>query len=194
MRSTCKWEPFLGAAAQQARHAALCASRVPETMAAHACYTYTTGRGTQPPKRGIQGNLWAEQRGGDYHKILHNSNVSPFAVPFYDILMLTLPLGARIHSLARTSLQLHWTTSWGPGRIVNALLFAGKRIVPECQADLIKATSRSRFQTGKSVAILGTYLFFSPFGKRIMKTWPSPEPALLSDTACRLQRFFLQIV
>ena len=121
------------------------------------------------------------------------NNVSDFAIPFYDILILTLPVGTRVHDLARASLQMNWTTSWGPGRILNDLLFSGKRVLPECQKDLVEKKSKSQFRTGKAAAILGTYLFFSGFGKKLMTAGRTPQPKLLSGTSCKLQRFYYKM-
>ena len=113
---------------EKARHTALSTSRVPETVTANACCAYNKGvRGDVP------GALAAKQPGGDYHTLLRENEVSAFAVPFYDMFILTLPVGARIHNLARASIASRWTTSWGPGRIVNDLLFAGKRIGPSAK-------------------------------------------------------------
>ena len=73
MRSTCKWEPFLGATAEKARRAGLAAGRRPETVAVHACYAYTTGRGTKALSQDVPCADAAEKSGSDYHAILQAS-------------------------------------------------------------------------------------------------------------------------
>ena len=64
------------------------------------------------------------------------------------------------------------------------------RVVPECQKDLVKKESKSHFHTGKAVAILGTFRFFSDFGSKITTAAKPPQPKLLSDASCRLLRFY----
>ena len=102
-------------------------------------------------------------------------------------------VGERIHTLARLNLERRWTTSWGPGRVLNALFFKDNRVLPESQDDLKKHISKSMFCTGKAVAIFATFLFWNPFGEAIMTAGPAPEPALLGDASCRLNTFFYKL-
>ena len=184
MQQTCRWEPFLGATADAARAAALRTQDRPEAMAARACMAYTTGRRTKALEQRV---LEAEREGGDYHAILKANDVPKFAIPFYDLLVLSLPVGDRVHVLARTSLRENWTTSCGPGRLLNELLFQGKYVLPETRKDLNPETAKSELTSGKANAIFTALLVKSPFGCSILSTGGVDLPHF-NDLACRTQR------
>ena len=74
--------------------------------------TLTPPEGERNLSRDVPEAAAAEKPGGDYHGIFRGNEVPGFAIPFYDILILGLPMGPRIRDLARESLQTHWTTSW----------------------------------------------------------------------------------
>ncbi len=118
MQETCRWESFLGKTADAARAAAVARCGPPEAIAARACMSYTTGRGTNQFKINVNK---ASRLGGDYHDILKANKARQFSVPFYDVLIMTLPVGSRVRQPAIQSVHSNWTTSYRPGRILNEL-------------------------------------------------------------------------
>jgi len=126
MHQTSAWEPFIGHTANVARAYAL-TQKTSENIAAACVYHYCTGRRSTPPNRKQIPNAAAfEKTDANYNDILKKApNVSPFAVPFFHILQLTLPVGRRIHSLAANCVRRTWTTSFGPGRLLQFVCIFG---------------------------------------------------------------------
>ena len=182
-------EPFAACEVAGRSASALSGSGASHCFEPHAaCKSYTTGRGTKPIPQDISlGN------NSDYHEFLKRAKVTPFAMPFYDLIVLTLDVPSCVHTMAMHSIRKNWITSYGPGRIFNALLFDDERFLPETSNDLRDLSSNgTMYTTQKAVAILGSFLFFSPFGQAIMNTTEriAAEPARFLDPCVRMQRFF----
>ena len=191
-RATCKWEPFIGSTAREARAKALTHSSM-EMKAAHCCYNYFIGRSTEPISRAnVQDVVAVESRGGDYGSILKDNGVSAFARPFYHIMLLTLPVGKRIHSLAAKRLRSDLHTSYGPGRIVNRVAFNYAHVVLEDTAD-VRGRGDAVLKFERAVVVLCGFLYFSPFGEAIMNACGLPEPKQLCDVPTRFQRFMYKL-
>ena len=118
----------------------------------------------------------------DYH-------ITAFQRPFYLLMVMKLlPVewGERAELLLRTS----WSTSWGGGKIINALLFNGERIVPESAIDMRRnAVDECYYQSCKANEVFACILRHSEFGDRLLQIGCEYLPATMRWPIVNLQRF-----
>ena len=62
-------------------------------------------------------------------------HITAYKRPFYLMMAMNL-LPLERSDQAELLLRKSWSTSWGVGKILNALLFNGERIVPESGVDV----------------------------------------------------------
>ena len=88
--------------------------------------------------------------------------------------------------LLRTSLS----TAWGGGKIINALLFNGERIVPESTVDGRRnARDQCYYQSCRANAVFACILLHSEFGDRLLQIGCENIPPQMRRPIVNLQRF-----
>ena len=103
--------------------------------------------------------------------------------------MRLLPLEWGRH--AEHVLRRSWSTAWGGGKILNALLFEGERIVPEDVADMRKeACNESYYKSCKANELFAAMLLHSSFGDALLQIGNENLCSELQKPTVRLQRFF----
>ena len=73
--------------------------------------------------------------------------ITAFQRPFY-LLMIMKLLPDQWGDHAELLLRTAWSTAWGGGKVVNALLFNGERIVPESAVDMRRGARDQCFDQG----------------------------------------------
>ena len=115
--------------------------------------------------------------------------ITAFQRPFYLLMVMDIfPVqwGDHAELLLRTS----WSTSWGGGKVINALLFNGERIVPESAVDARRnARHQCYYQSCKANEVFACILLHSEFGDRLMQIGCEHIPATMRRPIVNLQRF-----
>ena len=90
---------------------------------------------------------------------------------------------------AELLLRRCWSTSWGGGKILNALLFNGERIVAESRNDMRgHASNECFYQNCKANDIFTCILYESKFGQDLLRIGCEHVPAHLRGPSVDLQR------
>ena len=122
-----------------------------------------------------------------------NHQTTAFQRPFYlRMIMKLLPVqwGDHAELLLRTS----WSTAWGGGKVINALLFSGERIVPESAVDMRRnAWDQCYYQSCRANEVFACILHHSEFGDRLLQIGCEHIPAEMRRPIVNLQRFCYKI-
>ena len=108
------------------------------------------------------------------------------------MIMKLLPVqwGDNAELLLRTS----WSTAWGGGKVINALLFNGERIVQESAADMRRdAWDQCFYQSCRANEVFACILHHSEFGHRLLHIGCEHIPAEMRRPIVNLQRFCYKI-
>ena len=136
-----------------------------------------------------------------FRKYLRYLKTQDFILPFY------FYLGLRLNGLSdiRREEMAHgliatFTTGWGSGRILNKLLFAGRKVVAEDQSQFTNRSGKAcevEISCGNAAALFACILFYSPFGEAIMDRSPNcdhelfgPGPGIWTEVVKWLRFFF----
>jgi hypothetical protein len=200
MHQTCNWEPTQGRTASLARDAFVaCSSSTSEEQKLQAVfskYVYrsvTASSKVTSPTLSLLSAPLSSAKDSVYKKCLKENGqmTKSFFLPFCHLMTLSLPFNQEIKKEALTMLRKQWCTSYGGGKILNALLFQKERIVPESCLDL-RGLSREAclYSDCLTNSIFGLVLLQSPFGQAVMATsWGDVDRELLTD----LQRFLFKL-
>ena len=108
------------------------------------------------------------------------------------MIMKLLPVqrGDRAELLLRTS----WSTARGGGKVINALLFNGERIVPESAVDMRRnAWDQCYYRSCRANEVFACILHHSEFGDRLLQIGCEHIPAQMRRPIVNLQRFCYKI-
>lgn len=87
-----------------------------------------------------------------------------------------------------------WSTARGGGKVINALLFNGERIVPESAVDIRRnAWDECYYQSCKANEVFACILRHSEFGDRLLQIGCEHIPATMRRPIVNLQRFCYNI-
>ena len=119
--------------------------------------------------------------------------ITAFQRPFYLLMVMKLlPVQRGDH--AELLLRTSWSTSWGGGKVINALLFNGERIVPESAIDMRRnAWVECYYQSCKANEVFACILRHSEFGDRLLQIGCEHIPATMRRPIVNLQRFCYKI-
>ena len=118
-----------------------------------------------------------------------NYQITAFSRPFY-LLMIMKLLPVRWGEHAELLLRTSWSTAWGGGKIINALLFNGERIVPESALDARRnARDQCYYQSCKANEVFACILLHSEFGDRLLQIGCENIPPEMRRPIFHLQRF-----
>ena len=108
----------------------------------------------------------------------------------HDMKLLPVQWGDSAELLLRTS----WSTAWGGGKVINALLFNGERIVQESVVDMRRdAWDQCFYQSCKANEVFACILHHSEFGDRLLQIGCEHIPAEMRRPIVNLQRFCYKI-
>ena len=119
--------------------------------------------------------------------------ITAFQRPFY-LLMIMKLLPVQWGHHAELLLRTSWSTAWGGGKVINALLFNGERIVPESALDARRnARDQCYYQSCKANEVFACILLHSEFGDRLMQIGCEHVPPHMRRPIVNLQRFCYKI-
>lgn len=122
-----------------------------------------------------------------------NYHITAFQRPFY-LLMIMKLLPDQWADNAELLLRTSWSTAWGGGKVINALLFNGERIVPETAVDMRRgAWDQCFYQSCKANEVFACILHHSEFGDRLLQIGSEHIPAEMRRPIVNLQRFCYKI-
>ena len=103
--------------------------------------------------------------------------ITAFQRPFY-LLMIMKLLPVQWGHHAELLLRTSWSTAWGGGKVINALLFNGERIVPESAVDMRRtASDQCYYQSCRANEVFACILLHSEFGDRLLQIGCEHIPA-----------------
>ena len=133
---------------------------------------------------------------GPREKLQHvctNYEITAFQRPFY-LLMIMKLLPVQWGDHAELLLRTSWSTAWGGGKVINALLFNGERIVPESAVDMRRnAWDQCYYQSCRANEVFACILHHSEFGDRLLQIGCEHLPAQMRRPTVNLQRFCYKI-
>ena len=119
--------------------------------------------------------------------------ITVFQRPFY-LLMIMKLLPVQWGDHAELLLRTSWSTAWGGGKVINALLFNGERIVPESAVDMRRtASDQCYYQSCRANEVFACILHHSEFGDRLLQIGCEHIPAEMRRPIVNLQRFCYKI-
>ena len=119
--------------------------------------------------------------------------ITAFQRPFY-LLMIMKLLPVQWGDHAELLLRTSWSTAWGGGKVINALLFNGERIVPESAVDMRRnAWDQCYYQSCRANEVFACILHHSEFGDRLLQIGCEHIPAEMRRPIVNLQRFCYKI-
>ena len=122
-----------------------------------------------------------------------NHQITAFQRPFY-LLMIMKLLPVQWGDHAELLLRTSWSTAWGGGKVINALLFNGERIVPERAVDMRRtAWDQCFYQSCRANEVFACILHHSEFGERLLQIGCEHIPAEMRRPIVNLQRFCYKI-
>ena len=143
MQRTCRWEPWSSTSAQATATAVAKFDGHPQKQVRRIFEKYRLvlpddkskrSRVVQPRTHKIR-----TEHNDSPEKILNQlaakHHITAYKRPFYLMMAMNL-LPLEWVDQAELLLRKSWSTSWGGGKILNALLFNGERIVPESGVDV----------------------------------------------------------
>ena len=126
-----------------------------------------------------------------YIEIVNRYTISAFALPFYHLMALELPISMDAKQEAVKQLRSKWSTAHGGGRIINALLFDDEKVVPETSADVRGQSAEDPiFRNCRANEVFGCILVESEFGNNMIETSAGLHDLSLDEPVTRLQRAF----
>ena len=119
--------------------------------------------------------------------------ITAFQRPFY-LLMIMKLLPVQRGDHAELLLRTSWSTAWGGGKVINALLFNGERIVPESAVDMRRSASdQCYYQSCRANEVFACILHHSEFGDRLLQIGCEHVPPQMRRPIVNLQRFCYKI-
>ncbi len=119
--------------------------------------------------------------------------IPAFQRPFF-LLMIAKVLPVQWGDQAELLLRRSWSTAWGGGKVVNALLFNAERIVPETADDIrSNAWDQCYYQSCRANELFACILHHSEFGDRLLRIGCEHVPAQMRRPIFNLQRFCYKI-
>ena len=195
MQRTCRWEPWCGTTAQATETAVAECTGQPEEQLHRIFETYRvalTGSRISTPDPAAHINHAPQRNAGPSRTLQHlcaNYQITAFSRPFY-LLMIMKLLPVRWGEHAELMLRTSWSTAWGGGKIINALLFNGERIVPESALDARRnARDQCYYQSCKANEVFACILLHSEFGDRLLQIGCENIPPEMQRPIFQLQRF-----
>jgi hypothetical protein len=191
---TCQWEPYEGKTSDNARTCAAAASTDEDRVTAAFRNYVNCPQYERDKVMARRQMLPPMQAGQSLDAYLHELQAPDFMKPFYLILTLTLALSPARHAEALHCLKRSWSTSYGGGKVINGLLFAGRHVVCESQDDIRMPPGHEgpMLQGVHANALFGFILFESAFGDAMMACSPPGRLAPVSEVLA-LQRFLFKL-
>ena len=119
--------------------------------------------------------------------------ITAFQRPFY-LLMIMKLLPVHWGDHAELLLRTSWSTAWGGGKVINALLFNRERIVPESAVDMRRSASdQCYYQSCRANEVFACILLHSEFGDRLLQIGCEHIPPQMRRPVVHLQRFCYKI-
>ncbi|CAE7629923.1 hypothetical protein AK812_SmicGene26126 [Symbiodinium microadriaticum] len=194
--TTCKWEPVLGRVAQRARRAVRKAAADSKLQALADTYKVTTRarkgrckkkRNVGPKKKKKKFTRAPKNKRTQTTKSITTTaprnlqavltNVTVFAAPFFKLMVQGLDFDNDTRATAMHSLSSRGSTAHGGGRVINAVLFGGARLVAESSSDIFGPADNmfgSHYTSCIANEVFGCILCFSKFGEAILETSRTP--------------------
>ena len=199
MQRTCRWEPWFGTTAEKTSTAVGQHAGQPEQQLQCVLENYrvalpgdkhTLPRVAQPRSKRTPRTAARSQF---LQHLFAKYNITNFKKPFFLLMtMKLLPLEWGSH--AEHVLRKSWSTAWGGGKILNALLFEGERIVPEDVAGMRKkACNECYYRSCKANELFAAILLHSSFGNALLQIGSENVCSELEKPTVRLQRFFYKL-
>ena len=195
MQRTCRWEPWCGTTAQATETAVAEFTGQPEEQLHRIFATYRvalTGTRTSTPDPAAHINHEPQRNAGPSRTLQHlcaTYQITAFSRPFY-LLMIMKLLPVRWGEHAELVLRRSWRTAGGGGKVINALLFNGERIVPESALDARRnARDQCYYQSCKANEVFACILLHSEFGDRLLQIGCENIPPEMQRPIFQLQRF-----
>ena len=199
MQRTCRWEPWFGTTAEKTSTAVTQHAGQPEQQLQCVLENYRVGLpgDRHTPPRAAQPRSKRTPRTAARNQLLRHlfakHNITNFKKPFYLLMTMKL-LHLEWGSHAEHVLRQSWSTAWGGGKILNALLFEGERIVPEDVADMRKkARNECYYRSCKANELFAAILLHSSFGNALLQIGSENVCSELQKPTVRLQRFFYKL-
>ena len=199
MQRTCRWEPWFGTTAETTTTAVTQHAGQPEKQLQCVLENYrvalpgdrhTPPRVAQPRSKRTPRTVARSQV---LRHLFAKHNVTNFKKPFYLLMtMKLLPLEWGRH--AEHVLRQSWSTAWGGGKILNALLFEGERIVPEDVADMRKNMQRELLQRLQSKRAVCCHFAAQQLRRRSATDRQRERLLRASEANCEAAALLLQIV
>ena len=184
----CKWELVLGRIAQRARRAVRKAAADSKLQALADKYKVTTrtsqGRSKKKRRVGLKKKKRVPKGIRTQAKPISTTapcnleavltNVTAFAAPFFMLMAQGLDFDNDMNAIALSS---RWSTAHGGGRVINAVLFGGARLVAESSSDIFGSPDNmfgSHYTSCTANEVFGCILCFSKFGKAILEASLTP--------------------
>ena len=126
-------------------------------------------------------------------RLFQKHKTSAFKRPFYLLLVMKL-LSAEWRNGAEQILRKCWSTAWGGGTIVNALLFNGEHAVPESGMDMRRQTwNHCYYRSCRANELFACILYHSEFGELLLNVGGTHVPVSLRRPVVSLQRFLYKL-
>ena len=196
MQRTCRWEPWCGTSAQATASAVAECAGDPQKQLRRIFQKYHVAAPGNKCKRSSvpqtgRHNIRSESSelpGTVLRYLLAKHQTTALKRPFYLLMVMKL-LPSEWVDEAELLLRRCWSTSWGGGKILNALLFNGERIVVESRNDVRGHVSNECFyQNCKANDIFTCILYESKFGQDLLRIGCEHVPAHLRGPSVDLQR------
>ena len=197
MQRTCRWEPWSSTSAQATATAVAKFDGHPQKQVRRIFEKYRLvlpddkskrSRVVQPRTHKIR-----TEHNDSPEKILNQlaakHHITAYKRPFYLMMAMNL-LPLEWVDQAELLLRKSWSTSWGGGKILNALLFNGERIVPESGNDMRgQAGNGCYYHHCKANQLYACILQQSDFGEALLSIGGERVPDHLQRPIVDLQRF-----
>ena len=201
MQRTCRWEPWSSTSAQATATAVAKFDGHPQEQLRCIIEKYRVALPDEKSKRSrvVQPRTYktrtkhSDLPGKLLGDLAAKHHITAYKRPFYLMMAMNL-LPPEWGDQAELLLRKSWSTSWGGGKILNALLFNGERILPESGNDMRRqAGNGCYYHHCKANQIYACILQQSDFGEALLSIGGERVPDHLRRPIVDLQRFFYKL-